>query len=66
MANNIAEDNRKAAHKLDIAFIIIGAAIILGFGTLFGRGVAEHLKYLTAGTATITIPAAAAPNMIIL
>lgn len=49
MANTITEENRKAAHKLDIAFIIIGAAIILGFGALFGRGVAEHLKYLTAG-----------------
>lgn len=48
MANTITEENRKAAHKLDIAFII-GAAIILGFGALFGRGVAEHLKYLTAG-----------------
>ena len=49
MANNIAEENQRAAHKLDIAFIIIGLAIILGFGALFGRGVADHLKYLTAG-----------------
>lgn len=49
MANNSTNENPRAAHKLDIAFIIIGAAIILGFGALFGRGVAEHLKYLTAG-----------------
>ncbi len=48
MANNTAKESRKAARKLDAAFIIIGAAIIAGFGTLFGRGVIEHLGYLTA------------------
>ena len=44
----LSDSDRAAARKLDIAFIIIGAAIIAGCGILFGRGVAEHLKYLTA------------------
>ena len=44
----LSDSDRTAARKLDIAFIIIGAAVILGCGALFGRGVAEHLRYLTA------------------
>lgn len=48
MANPAKEAEQKAAHKLDIAFIIIGIAVILGCGYLFGRGAAEHLRYLTA------------------
>ena len=44
----LSDSDLAAAGKLDIAFIIIGAAVIVGCGALFGRGAAEHLKYLTA------------------
>lgn len=44
----VSESEKKISKGIDIAFIVIGLAMVLGLGALFGRGVWKHLIYLTA------------------
>jgi hypothetical protein len=42
------QEEKKISKGIDIAFIIIGLAMLFGLGALFGSGVWKHLTYLTA------------------
>lgn len=42
------KSDRKISFGIDIAFIVIGLAVLLGLGFYAGKGVAEHLRWLTA------------------